>query len=278
MKFTKIQGAGNDFVIINNIEAKFNPALLPDMARRFCQRGASVGADGFIALDCPEKKGDFRMRFYNADGSIAEMCGNGARCIARYAYEEGVSKEEMIIETVAGDVKAYRLDKRKYKILLNLPTLIKLNETIDIEGKSYTYSYIELGNPGIPHVALHYKNLNEANPDDLRKLGKKFRYHHIFPKGANINFYDFGDNGIIIEKTYERGVEDFTLACGTGTGSVALSLFLSETVKETKIDFSVPGGDLSIDILQENHIIKELALIGSTNIVSQGIIVDEDYF
>ncbi len=278
MDFTKMQGAGNDFIVINNIKQKLDPALFPDMARRFCQRGNSVGADGFMALDVPEEDGDFRMRFYNADGSIAEMCGNGARCIARYAFEEGVAKEEMLIETVAGYVSGSRIDKRKYKILLNLPTLINLNETLALDGKNHNYSYIELGNPGIPHIIYQYENLANADESELRKLGKQLRYHPIFPKGTNVNFYDFGDNDIIIEKTYERGVEDFTLACGTGTGAVALALFLDDIVKTPKIDFSVPGGELSIEIKYINNNVEELALIGPTNIVSYGKIIDEDYF
>ena len=274
--FAKMQGAGNDFVVINNMELKIPPERLPDMARRVCQRRVSVGGNALMVADFPEQGGDFQMRFYNADGTIAEMCGNGARCIARYAYDHGFAKAEMKIETVAGMVPAWRLDKRLYKIRLNDPDVLKLHYPVEVDGVTYECSYVELGCPGIPHAVVYYPGLAEKTEEELMDLGRKLRYHKAFPKGANVNFYDPAGGNDVTEKTYERGVEDFTLACGTGSGSTAAVLTLLGKVPGPRVHLSVPGGDLWVEVEREGDKVTGIYLIGDTNLVIEGDLIDED--
>ncbi|MEA4988344.1 MAG: diaminopimelate epimerase, partial [Anaerovorax sp.] len=249
MQFTKMQGVGNDFIVINNILLKIPLEKLPQMAVRLCKRGLSIGGDALMVVDEPLKDGDFKMRFYNADGSIAEMCGNGARCIARYAYENKIAGESMKIETEAGDVLAWRQNKRLYRIKLNRPEDIRLDYPVKVDGKIYECSYIELGNPGIPHAVIQLNDFNEMPHEELFELGKKLRWHSAFPKGANVNFYELIKENHILEKTFERGVEDFTLACGTGSGSVVTALTLKGLVSGNNVQLTVPGGELFVDAI-----------------------------
>lgn len=277
-QFTKMQGAGNDFIVVNNMKFKIDIDCLPTIARQLCQRRISVGADALMVADYPEKDGDFMMRFYNSDGTIAEMCGNGARCIARFAYEEGFARKTMIIETPAGDVYANKIDESIYRIRLNNPSEIKLNLNIDIDGKKYCCDYIELGNPGIPHAVIKYENLDKTDEKLIYDLGSKIRHYRGFPKGANVNFYDITQTNKIIVKTFERGVEDFTLACGTGSGSVAVAIVLkNEAQKDNQIEVTAPGGRLFIDIeFNDNgNEIRNLYLSGEAKVVYSGIITDE---
>lgn len=275
MDFTKMQGAGNDFIIINNMKLNIPVEKLSSIARHLCQRRLSLGADGFMVVDHPEDQGDFKMRFYNSDGSIGEMCGNGARCIARYAYINKIADRVMRFETGAGIVYAEVLDKRQVKVQLNNPEVIILDHDIEIEGQKYESSYIELGKPGLPHAVVKYPNLNNTDEKDIFSLGRKIRNYEGFPKGANVNFYDL-IGGDAIVKTYERGVEDFTLACGTGSASVALSLILKGYVEGNEVRVIAPGGDLFIEVERNGDKIYKVFLIANTNIVAQGNILDED--
>lgn len=276
MRFTKMQGAGNDFIVLNNMALKLPLTMLPGMARRLCERRVSIGANALMVADFPEQGGDFQMRFYNADGTIAEMCGNGARCIARYAYENGFARRHMTVETVAGPVLAWREDKRRYKIKLNDPGVLKLDYPVEAEGRIWECSYVELGNPGIPHAVVYYPGLADKTEGELRDLGKTLRYHSAFPKGANVNFYDVLSGNNVVEKTYERGVEDFTLACGTGSGSTAAVLTLLGKVPGPTVHLSVPGGDLWVEAERTGEAVTGLYLIGDTNMVAEGEILDED--
>ena len=279
MKFTKMNGAGNDFIIVNNIEEKLPLEGFANLARTLCQRRMSIGADGFMVVDKPTEGGDYKMIFYNSDGSLGEMCGNGARCIARYGYEMKLAGETQKIETTAGMVLGHRIDKRQYKVKLNNPTAIKRNIDVEVESGTYKCSYVELGDPYIPHATMYYPNLAEADEDKLLQLGRQIRFYEGFPKGANVNFYDILCDGSFLEKTYERGVEDFTLACGTGTGSVGLILTLEGKTDGNNIHVRVPGGDLYIDveINQENEgNIEGLYLTGPTNMVAMGEVLDEE--
>lgn len=276
MKFTKMHGAGNDFIIINNIEENIPLDKIPAIAKKLCHRRLSLGADGFMVIDKPTDCGDFRMHFFNSDGSLGEMCGNGARCIARYGYENNLAGDIQKIETTAGLVIGNRLEKKLYKIQLNNPTTINIYSDLEIDGITYKCSYVELGTPGLPHAVVYYPCLNDTPEAELRDLARKIRFHERFPKGANVNFYDIISEDYIVEKTFERGVEDFTLACGTGSGSVALILTLLGKVSGKNITISVPGGTLYVDVVLSSDKVNELYLTGPTNIVAIGEIIDED--
>ncbi|MBU5360112.1 diaminopimelate epimerase [Enterococcus raffinosus] len=269
--FYKLQGAGNDFILIDNQELNFASEQLTKFAARVCTRRVSVGADTLIAVEAARGSGDFYARFFNADGSEAEMCGNGARCVARWAYDTGIAKENMVIETIAGDVPAERLDKRAYRVQLNSPTVFEGDKVIQVDGKEVTVDYVELGNPGIPHLVVHVPDLAMTELETIVKFARKLRNHSAFEKGANVNFYDILSDQTVVERTYERGVEDFTLACGTGTGSTAYALTKKGLVKSDPVVIEVLGGQLQVNVVED-----DLYLIGDTNMVVKGTILDED--
>lgn len=276
MKFWKMNGAGNDFVILNNLEEHLPEEAFPGIARTLCERHLSIGADGLMVVDRPTQGGDYRMRFYNSDGSMGEMCGNGARCICRYGYENGLAGERQTVETTAGIVTGQRISSRLYRIRLNDPSTIKKEYPVKVDGTVWPCSYVALGDPGIPHAVIPYSDLRSADENALRELGRKLRWHSAFPKGANVNFCEIIGEDEILERTFERGVEDFTYACGTGTGSVVAVLTLMGKVSGRDVRVHMRGGTLHIDAEQENGIIRNLYLTGPTNIVAKGEVTDED--
>lgn len=276
MKFWKMNGAGNDFIIINNMDRSIAEDRWSYIARTLCQRHMSIGADGMMVVTESTGDADYRMTFFNSDGSMGEMCGNGARCIARYGYENGLAGEVQKIETTAGIIYGQRIDKRMYRVRLNDPSVIIPHMKIDVDGREYECAYVELGDPGLPHVAVPVINLREYDEAELFRLGRKIRNHPEFTKGANVNFYEITGPDCIYERTYERGVEDFTYACGTGTGSVVTILTLRGAVSGKKVRVEVAGGELIIDAEREGKKIKNLYLTGPTNIVAKGEVTDEE--
>ena len=211
MQCWHMSGAGNDFMVI---DARGLTLDFEKMAKELC---ALSGADGFMAVDYSEKA-DFKLHFYNSDGSRGEMCGNGSRCICRFAYDHGIAGENMVVETDAGLVPGKRLSESQYLVKLNNPGIVDLNRKGDI-------AYVELGNPGVPHAVAEIPGLNWDMTEALREQGKSLRYDPAFPKGANVNFFTWIGEGSVRVMTYERGVEDYTLACGTGCGSTAVTLW-----------------------------------------------------
>ena len=301
MKFWKMNGAGNDFVIINNLVEQLPLEKLPKIARTLCERHMSIGADGFMAVGKPSEgvQADARMLFYNSDGSIGEMCGNGARCICRYCFENGIGSGDLVtIETTAGIVTGKRIDRRLYKIRLNDPTHIELDKVLQVDGIDYHCAYVMLGDPGIPHLAVEYPgqldvlckapHLFDADRSVLFEIGRKLRFHADLPKGANVNFYEIVGENEVNEMTYERGVEDFTYACGTGTGSLVTALTLMGKVSGDQVQVNMRGGILYIDVEEIDEeaygnsgtdmdtSVHGLYLTGPTNIVCKGKVTDED--
>ena len=212
--FWKMSGSGNDFLVIDGRD----PSLIRDpsyFARQVCRPKVSVGADGVLLLEKSEAA-DFMMRIFNADGSEAEMCGNGARCIARFAYLKGIARERMAFETVAGLVQA-QIMGRRVKVKMGKPKDLALNQRIRIGEEEFLLHRV---NTGVPHVVSAVKELKEASVVDL---GRKIRFHEAFqPAGTNVNFIAVDDSHHVHIRTYERGVEDETLACGTGSVASAL--------------------------------------------------------
>lgn len=276
MKFWKMNGAGNDFLVLNNLEEHLPADVFPIIARILCERHLSIGADGFMVVDAPTQGGDYKMLFFNSDGSMGEMCGNGARCICRYGYENGLAGETQTVETTAGIVTGRRIDSRLYQIRLNDPTTIQLDCPVEVDGVKYACSYVELGDPGLPHAVIPYHDLRNADANALRELGRKLRWSPVFPKGANVNFYEIIGEDHIYERTFERGVEDFTYACGTGTGSVAAVLTLRGKVSGRGVRADMTGGTLFVDVERVHSHIAGLYLTGPTNIVCKGEVTDED--
>ena len=278
MEFWKMNGAGNAFLILNNLTDRLSPEVLSRIAQTLCERHLSIGADGLMVVDAPTQGGDYKMLFFNSDGSLGEMCGNGARCICRYGYENGLAGETQVVATTAGIVTGKRISERLYKIRLNDPTTMKLDAGVEVDGIHYNCAYVELGNPGLPHAVVPYAGLKNADENELRELGRKLRWHKSFPKGANVNFYELTGEDEIYERTFERGVEDFTYACGTGTGSVAAVLTMQGKVSGRGVRVNMTGGQLVIDVEREGPRITDLYLTGPTNIVCKGEVTDEDLF
>lgn len=266
MKFTKMHGAGNDFVIINTLTESIDLDAATLLARTLCSRRTGIGADGLMLAAPAQGDADYRLLFYNADGSLGEMCGNGARCIARYGYEHGLAGKTQRIETTAGLVTGERMSETLYRIRLNDPSVIDLHR----EAEGLDCAYIELGCPGIPHAVLIKNDWDEMPVDELCVLGKALRYSHAFPKGANVSFVKLMGKDEVKAVTYERGVEDFTLACGTGCGSIVTALTLMGLVSGENVRVSMPGGELSVSLTRDGDTARDVYLTGPTCVVFEG--------
>ena len=248
MQFWHMSGAGNDFMVM---DARGLSLDFSQLAKKLC---AMTGADGFMAVDYAEDA-DFLLHFYNADGSRGEMCGNGSRCISLFAYENGIAGEEMTIHTDAGLVYARRLSENQYRVKLNDPGVLDLNRRKDA-------AYVELGMPGVPHGIVEVPGLEFSQMQDLLERAISLRYDKAFPKGANINFYTWLGDGTVRVLTYERGVEDYTLACGTGCSSVAVTLAAKGLLPDGKLTCENRGGTLKISVSQTDDRIYNIYLEG----------------
>lgn len=276
MYFTKMNGAGNDFIILNNLVEKLPAERLPALARILCDRHLSIGADGLMAVDRASGAGNYAMRFYNSDGSMGEMCGNGARCICRYGFEHGLAGETQRVETTAGLVTGTRIDRRNYRIRLPDPSVIRLDDPAEVGGRVWDCAYVELGKPGLPHAVVPYPGLEMAEERELFALGSALRRHPNFPRGANVNFYELTGPDTVHTRTWERGVEGFTYACGTGAGSLAVVLTLKGLCSGHNVRVHTRGGLLTVDVDRDGSLIHDLWLTGPTNLVCEGEILDEE--
>ena len=234
MKAWYMSGAGNDFMVI---DARGRSLDFSALALELCKK---ADCDGFMAVDCSDKA-HFKLHFYNADGSRGAMCGNGSRCVAKFAYDHGIAPENMTIETDAGLLTADRISENQYRVRLNNPGIVDLHRCGDM-------AYVELGDPGVPHGVFRYEGLGWDLRDQLRERMRAERYADYFPKGANVNYYDFLSEDRVRILTFERGVEDFTLACGTGSGSVAAVLWLTGQLPGGKLAVENPGGTLLFEL------------------------------
>ncbi len=269
MRFTKMHGAGNDFVIIDNRGGEIPEGELSGLAIRLCAAHTGVGADGLMVVT-QSRIADYGMLFYNSDGSLGEMCGNGARCICRYGYENGLAGEEQRVETTAGVVTGKRIDERRYRVRLNDPSVIDAHRAARIGGKEYDCFYIELGNPGIPHAIVLLDDWDSISADKLLELGKALRWAKEFPKGANVTFVKRLHDNTFKAVTFERGVEDFTLACGTGCGSTAAALAVLGITSGEDVTVSMPGGDIEVNLDASGGTVKDIYITGPTAIVFKG--------
>ncbi len=257
MKYWKYSGAGNDFVLLDDREGKISDA--PALARHLCDRESGIGADGLMVLRQPKQGGDIQMCFYNNDGSPAEMCGNGARCLCRHLYDYGICGEKQRIETPAGMVCGARISEGEYRIRLNRPSELRLQMQVG----DCVCDYVVLGENGIPH-AIYMADLGEDRAI-LREFAGRLRHASEFPKGANVNLCTLVSEDEIKLLTYERGVEDFTLACGTGTGATVYALYQRGLVRGEHTQVRVDGGMLWVDIID-----GEIYLTGPAERIAEG--------
>ena len=270
MKFTKMHGAGNDFVILDNLSGSIPESDYSRLAQMLCRRRLSIGADGLMIVLPAQGVGDYAMRFYNSDGSLGEMCGNGARCIARYGFDHGLAGDIQRIETTAGIVVGQRIERDLYCIRLNDPTAVETEIGIPWEGQILSVSYIELGDPGIPHAVLELPDWDALPEEELRSLGAYIRSYAAFPKGANVTFRKRLSRNHVKAITFERGVEDFTLACGTGAGSTAAAMRLRGELGNETLTLDFPGGELQVSLSVEDDTVCDIYLTGPAIVVAEG--------
>ena len=275
MDFWKLQGSGNDFVVIDDRDGKVERFLekfslsKEEFVRRVCAFHTGVGADGLILIKNPDNpENDFKWEFFNSDGSQAEMCGNGSRCAVRFAYEKGIVGDKVRFETLAGVIKAEVLEGgKRVKVQLTPPTK-PVDKTLEVEGERIEGTFI---NTGVPHFVVPVKNLESLN---VVKLGRAIRFHEEFqPKGTNVNFVEPTSEEEIKIRTYERGVESETLACGTGATASAIVAYLKGLIKRKPVKVITRSGEvLTIDFSED---LKEVFLEGSVKKVFEGRLSEE---
>jgi len=267
--FFKMHGCGNDFVLIDHRQPVIPDKDQPRFARRVCARQVGVGADGLILLE-PSANADFRWRFYNADGSVAEMCGNGGRCAARLAVMLGIAPPQLSFETLAGIIKAEVTD-RNVRLELTGIGDFRLSQEIPINGKTLIGHFLKVG---VPHVVVPIKELEQV---PVAFWGKIVRFHQMFqPAGANVNFINFQGSQALEVRTYERGVEDETLACGTGAvASALIAARLGQAVSPVAVN--TRGGEvLTVHFSFKGETFKDVYLEGEALVVCRGELwVDE---
>lgn len=259
--FTKMVASGNDFVIVDAISHKPYAVCLKRLARQICDRKFGIGADGLLVLE-KSKRADIRMRIFNADGSEAEMCGNGARCAALY-----IGNRRVGIETKAGMVKS-QVNGNNVKIRLTGPAGFKLNIPIRVNRRALQVNFI---NTGVPHAVIFVEGLEKI---DVENLGRQIRYHKKFaPRGTNVDFIEVLSRDSIKVRTYERGVEGETLACGTGAVAAALisayGIWHMAYGKGIKVK-TKSGEILKVYFEKINNCFKNVWLEGKVNIVYKG--------
>ena len=259
-----MSASGNDFVMIDNRDGKVYdrfPDLL-DFVAKICRFHHSVGADGVILIE-DSTQHDFRWRFFNADGSEAEMCGNGGRCAARFAFMNGIAGEKMSFETVAGVIKA-EVYGQKVKLQLTRPADLKLDYPLGLDDKEFFASSV---NTGVPHAVLLVVDVAQVAVD---QFGRMIRYHSAFgDKGTNVNFVQVLDKNNVKIRTYERGVEGETYACGTG--AVASGVILTEkSLVTSPVNIHTKGGEVL-----KIYINDEVYLEGDAKFIYKGQLHEE---
>ena len=267
--FTKMSGSGNDFIIIDNRKSVIENSAKQDFVRQICIPKLSVGADGVIFVENSEMA-DFKWDFYNADGSSAEMCGNGARCVAKYAYVRKIAPKQMSFETAAGVITA-EIKENCVRIKLTPPESLQRNLDINLDGKVFKVDSL---NTGVPHAIIYS---DDVTKEDVSRIGRGIRLHPVFsPSGTNVDFVQKQGENELRVRTYERGVEEETLACGTGVVASALLASQANLVKPP-VRVQTHGGEvLTVDFKKIHGDVefKEVFLEGSAKIVFEGTIVE----
>ncbi len=266
--FHKMHGNGNDFILIDNRRGVLRGKNLSSLAKQVCHRNRSVGADGLIVIvpASDKKRADFKWRFFNADGSEAEMCGNGSRCAALFARLRKIAPPKMAFETLAGIIRA-EVRKQRVNVQLTGASGLRMHVRVPLAGGARTGHYI---NTGVPHLVYLSENLDR---EDVQAVGSATRRHPVFqPAGTNVNFVQIDGSHRLRIRTYERGVEGETLACGTG--AVAAALVASAVGRvSSPVTVTTSGGDrLGISFRKDGDEFTDLRLEGEVGIVCEGIL------
>lgn len=235
--FEKMSGTGNDFVVIDNRNSIIPEEDQVEFVRKVCRRRFSIGADGLILIE-KSSDADFGWKFFNADGTIADMCGNGARCAARFAFQHKIAAKTMKFETTAGQIEAQILEgDENVRVAMTQPFDFHFGISMHLGGIEHEVAFV---NTGVPQAVIF---LEEKDPP-VKKWGRKVRFHELFePEGTNANFVRVLEDGRLLVRTYERGVEDETMACGTGAVAAALFATLQKGL-ESPVEVLTTGGDM----------------------------------
>ncbi|OIP93363.1 MAG: diaminopimelate epimerase [Syntrophobacteraceae bacterium CG2_30_61_12] len=270
--FTKMTGCGNDFIIIDNRRAELNAFEPAALARSLCRRRLSVGADGLILIET-DPEVDFRWRFFNCDGSEAEMCGNGARCAARYAFLKGiVTARRLSFRTLAGIIRGEILSDSRVKVRMTSPLPCSAPLALTIDGEAFSCHSIDTG---VPHAVVFLEDAERLRAFDLDCWGRALRRHAAFaPQGTNVDFVAVLDSGNLAVRTYERGVEQETLACGTGAIAAAL-IASNRHGLGSPLRVTTSGGEvLTIHFQRTADRFTEVYLEGEAKVVYEGQLGD----
>ena len=268
IEFYKMSGSGNDFIIIDNRNNIIDENGLSNFIAKVCRRKMAVGADGVILVENTDNA-DFKWRFFNSDGSVAEMCGNGARCVARFAYLNNIAGSNMSFETLAGLVKAEVIEER-VKVKMTDP--FDLETDVAIEFKNGLTSIYSI-NTGVPHVVMVKNSIDDI---DIVKIGRKIRYHDRFlPAGTNVNFVCHIKDNTIAIRTYERGVEDETLACGTGAAASAIVMAHKMKLDSPLSVLTRSGEYLNIFFKEKEGQYYDIYLEGDARIIYKAQLLDD---
>src|SRR5512145_342635 len=233
--FSKLNGSGNDFLLVDDRAGVMKGIDLPAFVRKVCDRSRSIGADGTIFIGT-SPTADFRWNFFNADGSVAEMCGNGGRCAARFAAERRIARRRLAFETLAGLIRA-EVSGRRVKLQMTRPRGLALGKSLTLRGRKIEYSFLDTG---VPHAVIFVPYLDKI---DLPGVGRGVRTHRAFaPRGTNVDFVRVRDGAVFV-RTYERGVEGETLACGTGAVAAGI-LASAHGLVEPPVSVRTRGGEV----------------------------------
>lgn len=269
INITKMSGSGNDFILVDNRDRSISYPDMPALVRALCRRRVSVGADGMIFIE-PSDTYDFRWRFFNADGSEAEMCGNGGRCAARFAREKGIAGKEMVFETLAGPIRAW-VAGGVVKLQLTKPNAALLDQSLELPDRRLVFDFIHTG---VPHVLIPVEDIEKA---EVTAWGPTVRFHDRFqPAGTNVNFIQIKDDGLLWIRTYERGVEGETLACGTGSVAAAAVAYLKKRLA-SPIRVRTRGGEVLTVHIEgvPGQEISEVYLEGKVHRIFEGQVFEE---
>ena len=262
--FLKMEGSGNDFMVIDNRNQSFSALPIP-LIKKWCDRKKGIGADGLILIESSSCS-DFKMRIFNSDGTEASMCGNGARCAVHFAHlNKIIDKTQCSLETLAGIIHA-KIIHDHVQLNMGIPKKIQTNVSLTCLGKNYKIHSIDTG---VPHIVIFMENIDLI---DVGLLGKAFRHHDFFkPHGTNCDFVQILDLHTIKVRTYERGVEDETLSCGTGVCASAIVSVLLEKAMWPIQALTQTGEILTIDsTLTPNQLEKVFFLTGPVSVCFSG--------
>ena len=266
VRFWKLEGAGNDFLGLDGRAGGFK--LKRQQIADLCDRRRGVGADGVLVVEKPKRRGaDFRMRYYNSDGGEAEMCGNGARCFALLARAVSGRKGNVLrIQTQAGLV-TLQIRGQEVQVSMTEPTKLRLGKKVVVAGRKVVVDFL---NTGVPHAVLFVRSVRSI---DVAKQGRAIRYHSAFaPSGTNVNFVEIGRGNRIHVRTYERGVEGETLACGTGVVAASILSNLRRGLRSPILVTTRGGDHLRVGFSMVNGQAREVTLQGPARIVYTGVI------